>query len=83
MSKHDENNNNGRGGYSVGDLFGMAIILGTALGVGVGAYLLREPPAPPAPPKKPTRRTAPPIEVEDYADDGEGGDVPRVGEGIN
>ena len=80
MSKHDDENGNRRGGYTVGDLLGMAVILGTA--VGVGAYLLRDQPVPPAPAKKPTRRTA--IEVEDYADaDAERDDVPRVVEGIN
>jgi hypothetical protein len=81
MSKRDEEDEDDkRGGYSLGDVLG-ALAIGAAAGaVAVGAVLLNtprpthEPAAPAAPPVRP------PFEVEDHAG---GDDVPRVGAGIN
>lgn len=80
MSKHDKHdeNDDGRGGYTVGDLLGFGAVVGAV--VGVCAYVFGErerdrraaAAAPPPPP--------PPIVVEDATTTS---DAPRVGADCN
>ena len=77
--KHDENDDDRRGGYTVGDLLGFGAVVGAV--VGVCAYVLsdrerdrRAAAPPPAPPP------APPFVVEDATTTD---DAPRAGAGCN
>lgn len=84
MSKRDEDDNDNAERYDAGDLLAGMLIGATAAAIGVGAWLLRSPRRERAAPAPPPRRTVPPIEVDERADErADGDDVPRVGPGFN